>query len=334
MSIKVLTPGLLTSLQDLGRYGYQKHGVIVSGAMDAYSLRLANLLVGNEEGEAVLEITLMGPSLLIEEDHLLAITGGDLSPTINGLSVPMGRPVLVKQGSVLKFGACTSGCRAYLAVRGGYDIPEVMGSKSTYIRAGIGGYQGRALLAGDVIAAAAPKTPDLPFMVSLRKKLGANSFAAMSWYAGKFYIHQRSQEYTIRVMPSSQFEFFTSASREQFFQQAFTITTQSDRMGYRLKGPDLQLTEPLEMVSEAVALGTIQVPPDGNPIVLLADRQTVGGYPKIAQVACVDIANLAQIKPGGKILFQKISVAEAESLYVAREEEMEQLKMAIQYYLS
>jgi antagonist of KipI len=334
MSIKVLTPGLLTSLQDLGRNGYQKYGVIVSGGMDGYSLRLANMLVGNEEGEAVLEMTLMGSSLLIEEDHLLAITGGDLSPTINGQPVPMGRPVLVKQGSILRFGACKSGCRAYAAVRGGYDIPEVMGSKSTYIRAGIGGYQGRALLAGDVISVRLPETPDLPLLASLYKKLEGHSFVSTSWYAGRSYIHQRSQEYLIRVMPSKQFEFFTSDSREQFFQQAFTITTQSDRMGYRLAGPLLQLTEPLEMVSEAVALGTIQVPPDGNPIVLLADRQTVGGYPKMAQVARVDIAALAQIKPGGKIRFQEISLAEAERLYVTREEEMEQLKMAIQYDLS
>jgi antagonist of KipI len=333
MSIKVVTPGLLTSLQDLGRYGYQKYGVIVSGGMDSYSLRLANLLVGNEEGEAALEITLAGPTLLVEEDILLSITGGDLSPTINDQPIPMGRPILVKQGSLLKFGACKSGCRAYLAVRGGYDIPEVMGSKSTYIRAGIGGYQGRALLAGDVLSVKTPQT-DLPLLAALSKKLGSHSFSAASWYAGKFYTSQRAEEYTIRVMPSSQFEFFTADSREQLFQKAFKITTQSDRMGYRLAGALLQLTEPLEMVSEAVALGTIQVPPDGNPIVLLADRQTVGGYPKIAQVAGVDIANLAQIKPGRMIRFQEICLAEAERLYVAREEEIKQLKIAIQYHLS
>ena len=333
MSIKVMTPGLLTSIQDLGRSGYQKYGVIVSGGMDSYSLRLANLLVGNEEGEGVLEITLVGPTLLLEEDVLLAITGGNLSPTINGQPIPTGRPILVKQGSILKFGVCQSGCRAYLAVRGGYNIPEVMGSKSTYIRAGIGGYQGRALLAGDVLSVKELQA-DLPLLVSLSKKLGSHSFSFTSWYVGKFYTPQKFQEYIIRVMPSSQFEFFTSDSREQFFQQAFKITTQSDRMGYRLAGPRLRLTEPLEMVSEAVALGTIQVPPDGNPIVLLADRQTVGGYPKIAQVAGVDNANLAQIKPGGTILFQEISLAEAEGLYMAREEEMEQLKIVIQYHLS
>ena len=333
MSIKVMKPGLLTSIQDLGRFGYQKYGVIVSGGMDSYSLRLANLLVGNEEGEGVLEITLVGPTLLLEEDILLAITGGDLSPTINGQPIPRGRPILVKQGSVLKFGACQSGCRAYLAVRGGYNIPEVMGSKSTYIRAGIGGYQGRALLEGDILSVKALQR-DLPLLVSLSKKLGNRSFSFTSWYVENFYTPQKSQEYIIRAMPSSQFEFFTLDSREQFFRQAFRITTQSDRMGYRLAGPRLQLTEPLEMISEAVALGTIQVPPEGNPIILLADRQTVGGYPKFAQVAGVDNAKLAQIKPGGTILFQEISLAEAEGLYLAKEEKMEQLKIAIQYHLS
>jgi antagonist of KipI len=139
----------MTSVQDLGRRGYQKHGVIVSGAMDSYSLRIANILVGNAEGEAALEITLVGPKLKIEKGTLLALTGGDLSPKVDGKTLPMWRPVYFKQDSVLEFGACRAGCRAYLAVAGGYDIPEVMGSKSTYLRAGIGGFQGRALQQGD-----------------------------------------------------------------------------------------------------------------------------------------------------------------------------------------
>ena len=332
MSIKVLTPGLLTSIQDLGRYGYQKYGVIVSGGMDAYSLRLANLLVGNEEGEAVIEMTLMGPSLLLEEDLLLAITGGDLSPTINEEPVPQGRPVLVRKGSVLKFGALKSGCRSYLAVRGGYDIPEVMGSKSTYLRAGIGGYQGRALVQGDILSLglACPS----PFVESLVRAMGSSSFAFPSWYVGRSYVLQKSQEYRVRVIPNSQFSLFSPDSRKQFLQQPFQVTTQSDRMGYRLSGASLQLTEPLEMVSEAVALGTIQVPPDGNPIILLADRQTVGGYPKIAQVAGVDISTLAQIKPGGKIRFEEISLAEAEGLYAAREADIQRINITIQLQLA
>lgn len=332
MSIKVLSPGLLTSIQDLGRYGYQKYGVIVSGGMDTYALRLANLLVGNEEGEATLEMTLMGPSLLLEADLLLAITGGDLSPTINGESVPQGRPVLVRKGSVLKFGALKSGCRSYLAVRGGYDIPEIMGSKSTYLRAKIGGYQGRALLQGDILPVRC--SSPLPLAESLEKTMGSRSFAFPSWYVGKSYVSETSQEYKVRVIPNSQFPLFSPDSRKQLFQQPFQVTTQSDRMGYRLSGASLQLTEPLEMVSEAVALGTIQVPPDGNPIILLADRQTVGGYPKIAQVAGADISTVAQIKPGSRIRFVEISLAEAERLYAAREADIQRITITVQSQLA
>ena len=150
MSMRVIKPGLLTSIQDLGRKGFQQHGVIVSGAMDPYSLRIANMLVGNEEGEAALEITLLGPTLIIEKDCLIAITGGNLSPTINGEAVPMWRPIFVKKGAVLAFCGCQSGCRAYLSVAGGYSIPSIMNSKSTYLRAGMGGYKGRALQVDDV----------------------------------------------------------------------------------------------------------------------------------------------------------------------------------------
>jgi len=334
MSITVLRPGLLTSIQDLGRYGYQKYGVIVSGGMDSYALRLANLLVGNEEGEALLEMTLMGPWLLVEKDILIAITGGDLSPTINGESIPMWRPVYIKGGSILQFGACMSGCRSYLAVAGGYEIPEVMGSKSTYLRAGIGGFQGRALVQGDSIELRAPQEISFRLVESLKKRLLSHSFISTSWHIKKPLMTRNSKQSTVRVTTGSQFEYFTPESKKQLFQCPFRVTTQSDRMGYRLSGPVLQLEEPLEMVSEAVALGTIQVPPDGNPILLLADRQTVGGYPKIAQAATVDVSIVAQIKPGGLILFQEISLAEAEQLYVARETEIENLGIAIQLKMS
>lgn len=334
MSITVLRPGLLTSIQDLGRYGYQKYGVIVSGAMDSYALRVANLLVGNKEGEATLEMTLMGPSLLVEKDILIAITGGDLSPTINGEPVPMWRPVYVKKGTILQFGACQSGCRSYLSVAGGYEIPEVMGSKSTYLRAGIGGFQGRAMAKDDVLKLGSPQEISLRIVESLMKKLSSYSFASTAWHAENISIPHHSQPSKIRVTVGSQFEHFTSESKSQFFQCPFQVTNQSDRMGYRLTGPNLQLAKPLEMVSEAVTLGTIQVPPDGNPILLLADRQTVGGYPKFAQVITVDSSIVAQTKPGGTILFQEISLAEAEQLYIAREKEIKNLGIAIRFKMS
>lgn len=329
MSIKVIHPGLLTTIQDLGRYGYQKYGIIVSGAMDSYSLRLANALVGNKEGEAGLEITLMGPSLELEKGTLFAITGADLSPTIDGKAVPMWRPVYLHKKSILKFGACKSGCRSYLAIAGGYDIPEVMESKSTYLRAGIGGFEGRGLQKNDVLQIKLPGEESLKIMENLAQKQSSNFFSSTSWYLRKKSIIKDSENIRIRVIKDKQFEEFSLDSKRQFLNSTFKITPQSDRMGYRLQGPALKLEKPKEMISEAVAPGTIQVPPDGNPIILLADRQTVGGYPKIAQVAAVDISKVVQSKPGDKISFQEISLKEAEILYIEREKYIQNIRTAI-----
>jgi antagonist of KipI len=329
MNIEVLRPGLLTSIQDLGRYGYQKHGVIVSGAMDSFSLRLANLLVGNDEGAAALEITLMGPSLRIEQDILMAITGGNLSPTVAGVPIPMWRPIYLKGGSILKFGECKVGCRSYLSIAGGYKIPEVLGSASTYLRAGLGGFQGRALQKGDVLQSQSPQEKSLKIMQQLATNSSFTSFVSTAWYIGRGHIPQNSQPITIRMMRGRQFDQFTTESIEQLLHSAFRVTPQSDRMGYRLSGAALKLANPKDMISEAIALGTVQVPPDGNPIILLADRQTAGGYPKIAQIATVDVAVVAQSKPGANIWFQEISLVEAEELYLAREEAVKKLRKAI-----
>jgi len=329
MSIKVLRPGLLTSIQDLGRYGYQKHGVIVSGAMDSYSLRMANLLVGNKEDQAVLEITLVGPALLIEKDILLAITGGDLSPTVGGKPIPMYRPVFLKKGCILQFGARKSGCRSYLAIAGGYNISEVMRSASTYLRAGLGGFEGRALQVDDVLQLKDPQEKNASLLRQLASSSSASSYVSTKWFLGRSHIPQEGEPVKIRVMRGRQFEQFSGDSKDAFWNCPFQVSSQSDRMGYRLSGTALKLAEPLEMISEAVSLGTVQVPPDGNPIILLADRQTVGGYPKIAQVALVDVAVVAQLKPGSKICFQEISLREAERLYLIREQEIQTLQRAI-----
>lgn len=331
MSFKVVKPGLLTSLQDLGRFGFQKYGVIVSGAMDPVALRLANLLVGNDEGEAALELTLVGPSLLVEQDTLLAVTGGDMSPKLNGEPMPMWRPVYVKGGSELQFGACKVGCRSYLAVAGGYNVPEVMGSKSTYLRAAIGGYQGRALAKGDVLGfnPASKLSAEYVDQWAQKSKPESSAFVSTVWYTGRGFHPNEERDAVIRVTRGTQFEYFDSSSQRRFFEQAFQVATQSDRMGYRLSGPELSLAEPLEMISESVILGTVQVPPDGNPIILLADRQTAGGYPRIAQVAAVDIPAVAQVKPGKRIRFREISISDAEKLYIQREQQIQQMKAGI-----
>ncbi|WP_134683724.1 5-oxoprolinase subunit C family protein [Brevibacillus migulae] len=329
MSIQIIRPGLLTSLQDLGRIGYQKYGVIASGGMDPFALRLANLLVGNEEGEAVLEITLMGPTLLVEQDVLIALTGGDTAARIGDAELPMWRPVFVKKGSVITFGGCRNGCRTYMAVAGGFAVPRVLGSKSTYLRAKIGGYQGRALAVDDVLAIGEPSDVGKLFAKRLKERANDSAHAAPHWGITAELL-QFYGERSVRVIQGRHFSLFTEESRRDLFQQSFVITPQSDRMGYRLTGPVLQLAEQEEVLSEAISPGTIQVPSEGNPILLMADRQTTGGYPRIAQVVSVDIPVVAQCKPGDRIRFREISLAEAEELYLAREQEIKDLKAGIE----
>ena len=329
MSIRVIRPGLLSSIQDLGRYGMQKHGVIVSGAMDPIALRIANILVGNEEGEAAIEITMLGPKLQFEEDSLIAICGGDLSPAVDGQAIPEWRPVYVKKDSVLSFGGVKTGCRAYLAVAGGFNLPKVMDSRSTYLRAGIGGYQGRSLLEGDVLQVRDPSYLAVRRMGRLSDKAGSNAASYTDWVVSKEVLQAYQEKPDIRAIIGGQFDWFTEESRKQFFKDEFLITSQSDRMGYRLGGPKLELSEPQELISEAVTAGTVQVPSDGNPIVLMADRQTTGGYPKIAQVATVDLPVLAQVKPGEKIRFREIRLEEAQVLLRTREIEIQLLKQGV-----
>jgi antagonist of KipI len=325
MSIQVIRPGLLTSIQDLGRFGMQKHGVIVSGSMDSFAHRVANILVGNQESEAVLEITMLGPKLQFKEDSLIAICGGNLSPTIAGQTIPEWRPVFVKKGSLLSFGAVKSGCRAYLAVMGGFDIPDIMDSRSTYLRAGIGGFNGRALKEGDVLHVQTPSDLAVRRIRRLYDKAGTKAVAVSEWSVSKEILPAYQQNPMIRVIRGGQFDWFTVESRERFFKDEFLVTPQSDRMGFRLTGQQLSFSEPQELISEAVTAGTIQVPSEGNPIVLMADRQTTGGYPKIAQVATVDLPIIAQVKPGEKVRFQEIQLEEAQVLLRSRETEFQLL---------
>jgi antagonist of KipI len=329
MTVRVIRPGLLTSVQDAGRYGFQKHGVIVSGAMDPFAQRIANLLVGNEGTVATLEMTLKGPTLEFQEDALISLCGGNLSPTVGGVSVPLWKPIYMKKGSVLDFGHCRSGTRAYLAIAGGWSVPTVMDSRSTYLRAGIGGYLGRGLQAGDELADGEPTRLGVLIANRLSNQSDVTAFAAADWGVTHELIPSYSGEPTIRAMRGNQFDWFTAESRHSFFTEPYRVTPQSDRMGYRLDGPLLELTEQTELISEAVAFGTVQVPSEGKPIVLLADRQTTGGYPKIAQIATVDLPLMAQTKPGDFIRFTEISREEAEWLLLVRESEIRQLKTGI-----
>lgn len=328
MSIRVINGGFLTSIQDLGRYGYQKYGVVVSGAMDSYSMKLANIIVGNDENEAVLEITMIGPVLNLEKGNLISITGADISPTIDGQKVPMGKAVYINEDCVLKFGKCVSGCRAYLSVAGGFDVSTIMGSKSTYLRAKLGGMNGRDLKKDDVININEKSELSLNIIKKIKEISKKETFNASKWHI-KNYIEENSKAIVIRVFEDRQTSYLTKDSLLDFFNSSFVIDNKSDRMGYRLNGPKIELKEKIEMISGEVSFGTIQLPPDGNPIILLADRATAGGYPKIAHVAAYDLHKLVQLKPSNNIRFEKITLKEAEKLYMQREKYIEELKKSI-----
>lgn len=321
--ITVKKPGLLTTVQDLGRYGFQKYGVITSGAMDSLAHRLANLLVGNLESVPTLEITMLGPSLQFQADSLVAICGGDLTPELDGKPIQMWRPIFVNKGSILQFGLAKHGCRAYLAVAGGFDVPAIMGSGSTYMRAELGGFKGRALAKDDQIPFRAPSETSKRMFQYIAKRKDVN------WAISSIIQPAYQKEPCIRVMKGRHYDKFSKDSQANFWASPFEITPQSDRMGYRLKGPALLLEKDEEMISEAVHFGTIQVPADGNLIILLADSQTVGGYPKIAQIASIDFSIIAQTKPGSIIRFIEIPHIEAQQLLLMREKFIQELKHGI-----
>lgn len=328
MSITVKKPGLLATIQDIGRYGYQQYGVIVSGAMDSYSLRIANLLVGNNENEACIEISMLGTVLQFDEDCIIAITGGDLQALIDSKSVSLWRPLFVSKGSILKFKRPVAGCRAYVSIAGGINVPLVMGSKSTYLKAKMGGFAGRPLMTDDVIP-----TGKLSEKQQLLLKNSQSQLTA-SWYVDYTDLVTFSKEQTIYYIEGTEYQKFTSESKHRFEESAYTITTQSDRMGYRMSGPHLELIEKFDLLSEATTFGTVQVPSGGQPIILMADRQTTGGYSKIAQIITVDLPSLAQMPPNGIVHFKKVTVEEAQLKLVQKERILEKLKKTIQATLN
>ena len=301
MSITVLSPGLLTTVQDMGRVGYQQFGVSVSGVMDPRSAALANILAGNGPGEAVLECTMMGPKLRFDRACVIAITGGDLGPTLDGQPVPGYRALAVRAGQVLGFTAPKTGCRAFIAFSGGLDIPLVMGSRSTDLKARLGGLQGRKLEKGDAIGFRAP-VEALPRMEdrALRPEFAPQPV------------------YTLRVVLGPQDDAFTQDGLRTFLTGAYTVTPEFDRMGCRLSGPAIQHRQTADIISDGIAFGAVQVPSSGAPIIMLADRQTTGGYTKIANVITADFRILAQLKAGDKVRFAEVSVEEAQNILLAR----------------
>jgi len=293
---KVINPGLFTTIQDLGRRGFQKYGVPVSGAMDTYAFVAANLLVGNRPEDACLEITLLGPRLEFLNKSQIAIAGAILLPSINGETANCWQTLQVNKGDVLSFRSPQSGCRAYLAVRGGIDVPLVLGSRSTYVRGGFSGFKGRQLKVGDVIEAHKPKI------------LPKSGFLILQEFVPSY-----SNKWTIEAVLGPQSDCFTEQGMDTFLSNVYTVTTESDRMGYRLDGSKVEQKGSFEMVSDAIPIGAVQVPPNGKPIIVMRDAQTTGGYPKIAIVITSDVSRLGQAKPNDKIQFSKISPSKART---------------------
>lgn len=304
MGIRVLKAGMLTTVQDLGRNGYQSQGFSVAGVMDVRSFKIANLLLDNPENEAVLEFTLIGPTLQFTSDTIIAITGGDFQPTVNGEPAPMYTALYMKRGDILKFGSARTGSRGYIAFSSYLDIPVVMGSRCTNLKSKIGGYKGRKLKDEDYIGFRI-KRRYLPYFLS--RKLDLDEFD--------------EEEVTLRVVMGPQDDMFTKQGIHTLLSETYTVTSDFDRMGCRLEGSFIASKNGSDIISDGIAFGSIQVPAHGKPIVLLADRQTTGGYAKIATVASVDIPKLVQRKTDHKIRFQAITVEEAQKLYLEEEEQ-------------
>lgn len=302
---EVIKPGLATSVQDLGRTGFQQYGVVVSGAMDAFALQVANVLVGNERTNAGLEIVIMGPKIKILRDVIFAIGGADLSAKLDNQPIRPWRSYKARTGQVLSFGQPVKGSYAYLAVAGGIDVPSVMESKSTFVKARLGGFHGRYLQKGDIL--------------SHHNSYGINARPGRQLKYKD--IPDYDYERPIRVIEGPDQQLFSSTTYDTFFASTYKMSSQSDRMGYRLEGEPISHIDEdsADIISDAILPGTIQVPANGQPIILLADRQTTGGYARIATVISVDLPQVIQRMSGTKFTFELVSLAEAQRLYKSQE---------------
>lgn len=305
--ITIVNPGLLTTVQDRGRSGWQRYGMPVSGAMDLYSLMLANMLVGNDPGEAALEATLTGPEMVFGTDTAVAITGADMGPYINNLPVRLNTTLFVSAGDTLSFTGLKNGARCYIGFSGGIDVPVIMGSRSTYLMGMTGGFMGRALKEGDILQIGRPER-----RITARK-------------VPESLLPLYSSTQTLRIIPGPEAGMFGMEGLRTFLTTGYQVSTSSDRMGYRLSGSPIgHQNSKADIISSGVAAGTVQVPGDGQPLLLMADRQTTGGYPRIAVVISADMTLAAQLKPGDVIRFSESRIDEAQDILRSRLELMEE----------
>jgi len=318
MSLKILKAGVLDSVQDMGRYGFQYLGVNPTGAMDRYAASVANILAGNPPEEAVIECHFPGPSILFEKTAIIALAGADFAARANGIPVPVNHPIILESGTQLEFSSVISGSRVYIAVSGGLKLEKWLGSFSTNLKAQTGGFQGRRLGKDD--------------MISFRKQAGSlrtfrdKGIRILPWKINNEW--DRPLTDRVWVLPGSEWDWLDEPGREKFLKNVFYITAQSDRMGYRLASEPLRTNGSDELVSSAVNFGTIQLLPDGQLIILMADHQTAGGYPRIAHVISTQLSQLAQMRAGDELRFSFTDHWAAEQLILRQTQHLRQLQNA------
>lgn len=326
MKLQITTTGLLATIQDMGRYGYQHAGVPVSGSMDKLAASIANILLGNDPTAAVIELTYGGAVFLSKSPLLIACCGGGSTLEADGRPMPFWTPLFIPAGTTLKFASQNHLCRSYVAIAGGWDVPKVLGSHSTYLPFSLGGINGSRLLAGTTLQ----NNPLLsPLSQSILIRLHhPDSITYLKWHVNALnFANYHSR--TIRFVAGHEFDWFDSASQTAFATSRYAVSNQSDRMGYHLIGPELQTRHERELLSTAVTMGTMQVTKSGSPILLMADCQTTGGYPRIGQVALADLPLCAQLKPGDAIRFKEVSLAHAEAVYLRQQAALRSLETVI-----
>ena len=326
MNATAVRAGFLTSVQDLGRTGFREFGVSLGGALDAHALRVANLLAGNEESAAGLEITFGGLRLRFGDDRIVVWGGGNFNARIGSTSLPAGHAALLRAGEEFSIDSPTGGCRAWLAISGGIDVPVVLGSRSGDLRAGFGGVRGRPIRDGEEF----PLGENPPRAKVLIEKLRTEKIAR--WKPPHDWSSTARRAPVLRYVRGADSGRFVESGHQLFDNESFFVSPDSDRMGIRLDGPRLERKNGVDLLSEAVAPGTVQVPPNGKPILLLNDCQTIGGYPKIAHVITVDLPIAAQLCPGDRVRFSEVSIADGHALLLERERNLEQFRRGLEMH--
>jgi antagonist of KipI len=336
MTVFIHSAGFLTSVQDMGRTGFRQSGVSVGGALDTHALRVANALVGNDDNAAGLEATLGKLQLQFEDQRIVAWCGGAFTVRIASEGLPPGHAGLVNKGDELTMTAPNAGSRAWLAVSGGIDVPLVLGSRSTDLRGNFGGYKGGSLRNGDSLELGTTESLKKQRFQDRREKEDDVETAPWisEWSAPTPWASPPRRDRFLRIVRGAHWDRFAPAAHMSLATSPFTVTPDSDRMGARLDGPALERTDTSDLLSEAVAPGTLQVPPDGNPILLLGDCQTIGGYPKIAHVITVDMPMAAQLWPGDAVRFQEVSLLDAQALLREREEDFSRFRIGLDLHPS